>query len=61
MTAPYRKANYGKILQKYALVVSLAFLTPIVIVSLGITIISTKNRRIDSIQLYIFYSVTMQI
>lgn len=59
MTAPYRKANYGKILQKYALVVSLAFLTPIVIVSLGITIISTKNRRIDSIQLYIFYSVTM--
>lgn len=61
MTAPYRKANYGKILQKYALVVSLAFLTPIVIVSLGIIIISTKNRRIDSIQLYIFYSVTMQI
>lgn len=59
MTAPYRKANYGKILQKYALVVSLAFLTPIVIVSLGIIIISTKNRRIDSIQLYIFYSVTM--
>lgn len=61
MTAPYRKANYGKILQKYALVVSLAFLTPIVIVSLGIIIVSTKNRRIDSIQLYPLSSVAMQI
>lgn len=59
MTAPYRKANYGKILQKYALVVSLAFLTPIVIVSLGIIIVSTKNRRIDSIQLYPLSSVAM--
>lgn len=58
MTAPYRKVNYGKIIQKYALTVSLAFLAPIVLILLGIIIISVGDRRVDSIQSYLLLRVS---
>ena len=54
MTAPYRKANYGKIIQRYALTVSLALLAPIVIISIGIIIITTSDRRLNAINMYLF-------
>lgn len=49
MTAPYRRANYGKIIQKYALTVSLSLLTPIVIISIGVIIFSVGDRRVSAI------------
>ena len=52
MTAPYRKVNYGKVVQKYALIVSLLFLAPVVLIALGALILSTSDRRVSSILLY---------
>lgn len=51
MTAPYRKVNYARILQKYALITSLAFLAPIIVTIIGTIIITGHNNRLSSLQL----------
>ena len=51
MTAPYRKVNYARILQKYALITSLAFLAPIIVTIIGTIIITGHNNRMSSLQL----------
>lgn len=51
MTAPYRKVNYARILQKYALITSLAFLAPIIVTIIGTVIVSAHNDRLKSLLL----------
>lgn len=54
MTAPYRKVNYAKIIQKYALITSLAFLAPIIVTVIGVVVMSTHNDRLNLLQLFLF-------
>ena len=56
MTAPYRKVAYLKLINKYALSISLMFVGPIVVCILGIVIVCTGNARINSIISYPFLS-----
>ena len=57
MTAPYRKVAYLKLINKYALSISLLFVAPIVLCILGIVVVCTGNARINSILSYPFLSV----
>lgn len=57
MTAPYRKVAYLKLINKYALIISLMFVAPIVLCILGVVVVCTGKTRTDSIISYPFLCV----